>query len=261
MVSVKSNRELDLMREAGKLVAEVLHEVAGHVRVGITTEEIDALAERLTLDRGAKPAFKGYYGFRHTLCTSPNEQVVHGVPNKRPLEEGDIVGLDYGLVHKGFYGDSAVTVPVGKVEKRASQLMIATRDSLYAAIEVAREGNTLKDIARAIEETVKPFGYGIVREFVGHGIGQALHEDPQVAHYVSGASSMKLKKGMTICIEPMITEGGHAVRVLDDRWTCVTVDGKLAAHFEHTLAITDGPAEVLTEWSPARFDSVLGPLE
>jgi methionyl aminopeptidase len=260
MVTIKSNRELDIMRQAGKMVSEVLREVAALVKPGITLEELDREAEERTLARGAKPAFKGYIGYRHTLCTSVNEQIVHGIPTKRPLKEGDIIGLDYGLVYQGFYGDSAVTVPVGPISQRAAQLMRATRDALYAAIEVSREGNTLKDIARAIEETVKPFGYGIVREFVGHGIGQKLHEDPQVAHYVAGASSMKLRKGMTICIEPMINEGGPGVRVLDDKWTAVTVDGKLSAHFEHSLAITEGPAEVLTEWDLPRFDSILGSM-
>lgn len=260
MVSVKSQRELDLMRQAGKLVSEVLREVAAMVRPGITLLELDAAAEALTLERGAKPAFKGYHGYRHTLCTSVNEQVVHGIPTDRVLKEGDIVGCDYGLVFNGFYGDSAVTVPVGTISKRSAQLMRATRDALYAAIDASREGNTIKDVARAVEETVKPFGYGIVREFVGHGIGTRLHEDPQIPNYAAGASTMKLKRGMTICIEPMINEGVSRVKVLDDQWTAVTEDGKLSAHFEHTLAITDGPAEVLTEWDPARFDSILGSL-
>ncbi len=260
MVTVKSNRELDIMRQAGRLVSEVLREVAAMVKPGITTAELDREAERLTLERDSIPAFKGYHGFRHTLCTSVNEEVVHGVPNNRALKEGDIVGLDYGLVYQGFYGDSAVTVPVGKISERSARLMKATRDALYAAIDASREGNTLKDVARAVEAVVNPLGYGIVREFVGHGIGQKLHEDPQVPNYVSGASNLKLRRGMTICIEPMITEKGPAVRVLDDHWTAVTVDGGLAAHFEHTLAITDGAAEVLTEWNPSRFDSILGSL-
>jgi len=260
MVTIKSNRELDLMREAGKRVAEVLGAVAKLAKPGVTLLELDTAAERLTLERDSVPAFKGYHGFRHTLCTSVNEQVVHGIPTDRVLVEGDIVGLDYGLVYKGFYGDSAVTVPIGKISDRCVNLMRATRDSLYAAIDASREGNTLKDIAVAVESVIKPYGYSIVREFVGHGIGQKLHEDPQIANYVSGASTMKLRRGMTICIEPMINEGSAGVRVLDDHWTAVTVDGKLSAHFEHTLAITDGPAEVLTEWNPARFDSVMGPL-
>ncbi len=261
MVTVKSNRELDIMRQAGKLVSEVLQEVAALVKPGVTLAELDQAAEELTLARGAKPAFKGYLGYKHTLCTSVNEQVVHGVPTNRALVEGDIIGLDYGLVFNGFYGDSAVTVPVGAISANRARLMKATRDSLYAAIEASREGNSLKDIARAVEETVRPFGYGIVREFVGHGIGQKLHEDPQIPNYTAGASNLKLRKGMTICIEPMINEGVSSVKVLGDRWTAVTTDGKMSAHFEHTLAITEGPAEVLTEWTVSRFDSILGSLK
>jgi methionyl aminopeptidase len=260
MVTVKSARELDLMRRAGRLVSEVLQAVAEKVRPGVTLRELDIYAEELTLAREAKPAFKGYLGYRHTLCTSVNEQIVHGIPTDRVLVEGDILGLDYGLVHQGFYGDSAVTVPVGSISKESARLMKATCDCLYAAIDAAREGNTIRDVARAIEETVKPLGYGIVREFVGHGIGQKLHEDPQIPNYSAGASSLRLRRGMTICIEPMINEGSHGVRVLEDRWTAVTTDGKRSAHFEHTLAITDGEAEVLTEWNPARFGSVLGAL-
>ncbi len=260
MVTVKSERELDLMRAAGRLVSEVLQGVVAIVRPGVTLKELDSYAEELTLARGAKPAFKGYMGYQHTLCTSVNEQIVHGIPTDRALVEGDIVGLDYGLVYKGYYGDSAVTVPVGPVTERSARLMRATRDSLYAAIDAAREGNTIKDVARAVEEAVKPMGYGIVREFVGHGIGLKLHEDPQIPNYAAGASSLKLRKGMTICIEPMINEGSSGVRVLGDRWTAVTVDGLRSAHFEHTLAITDAEAEVLTEWSPKRFDSVFNSM-
>jgi methionyl aminopeptidase len=260
MVTLKSNRELDLMRQAGRLVSEVLQEVAALVKPGITLAELDREAEERTLARDAKPAFKGYLGYRHTLCTSVNEQVVHGIPTDRALVEGDIVGLDYGLVFKGFYGDSAVTVPVGPIDERSARLMRATRDSLYAAIDASREGNTIKDVARAVEDTVKSFGYGIVREFVGHGIGQKLHEDPQIPNYAAGASNLKLRKGMTICIEPMINEGVSGVRVLSDKWTAVTADGKRSAHFEHTLAITDGAPEILTEWVIPRFDSILGSM-
>ena len=260
MVVCKSPAELEKMRAANELVADILEHLAAMVAPGVTTADLDAEAEKLARAAGAAPAFKNYRGYPATLCTSVNEQIVHGVPTNRKLVDGDIVGLDYGLVYKGFYGDSAVTVPIGKVSDRCVQIMRATRDSLYAAIEASREGNTLRDIARAVEDVVKPYGYSIVREFVGHGIGQKLHEDPQIANYVAGSSTMKLRRGMTICIEPMINEGSPGVRVLDDHWTAVTVDGKLSAHYEHTLAITDGPAEVLTEWTPARFESVLGSL-
>lgn len=238
------------MRTSGKMVARVLFELAKATKPGVTLLELNNLAEELTLSLGAKPAFKGYMGYAHSLCTSVNEQVVHGVPNQRKLEDGDIIGLDFGLVYQGYYGDSAVTVPVGKVSERAKQLMQSTKDSLWAAIDAARPGNTLKDVARAIESTVKPFGYGIVREFVGHGIGQKLHEEPQVPNYEAGASSMKLKAGMTIAIEPMINEGTERVKVLNDKWTVKTEDGRLSAHYEHTIAVTEGEAEVLTSWQP-----------
>jgi len=249
MVTIKSKRELDIMRECGKKVAHVLMQVVKMVRPGITLAELDQEAERLSHGVGALPAFKGYMGYKHTLCTSVNEQVVHGIPSPRKLKDGDIIGLDFGLRYEGFFGDSAVTVGVGKIPEHAKQLMEATRLSLYAAIQKARVGNTLKDVAQAVEETVKPFRYGIVREFVGHGIGQKLHEEPQIPNYAAGASNLKLRAGMTIAIEPMINEGTAAVKVLDDRWTAVTVDGRLSAHFEHTIAITDGDPEILTEWS------------
>ena len=241
------------MRRSGRLVAQVLREIATHIRAGVSLLELDKLAERLTLDAGAIPAFKGYLGFQHTLCTSVNEQVVHGIPTARRLKEGDIVGIDFGLKYQGFYGDSAVTVPVGVISDEAKTLMTTTRDSLYAGIREAKAGNTLKDIARAIEETVRPHQYGIVREFVGHGIGQKLHEEPQVPNYTAGASDFKLRCGMTIAIEPMINAGGPEVKVLADRWTAVTADGKLSAHYEHTIAITDATPEILTDWGDGKF--------
>jgi methionyl aminopeptidase len=257
MLHVKSKRELEIMRHSGKLVAQVLQRLAKMAEPGITLLDLDAEAERLTLEAGATPAFKGYQGYKHSLCTSVNEQVVHGVPSARKLKDGDIVGLDFGLVYDGFYGDSAITVPIGEVSEAAHQLMKATVDSLYAGIAASRAGNTLKDVARAIESTVKPMGYGIVREFVGHGIGQKLHEEPQVANYEAGASGLKLRAGMTIAIEPMINEGTHSVKVLGDRWTAVTQDGKLSAHFEHTIAITEGDPEILTVWDDDGFRKVL----
>lgn len=241
------------MREAGRQVAAVLAQVAKMVQPGISLADLDREAERLTLELGSVPAFKGYMGYRHSLCTSVNEQVVHGIPGPRKLKAGDIVGLDFGLVHQGFYGDSAVTIGVGEISSVAKKLMKATRDSLYAGIAQARSGNTLRDIAGAIEETVRPMHYGIVREFVGHGIGTKLHEEPQVPNYQAGASSLRLRPGMTLALEPMINEGTAAVRVLDDRWTAVTVDGKLSAHFEHTIAITEGAPEIFTEWSEGPF--------
>jgi len=193
MVQVRSSRELNQMRKSGELVSRVLFELAKFANPGVTLLELNQLAEELTLSFGAKPAFKGYLGFAHTLCASVNEHVVHGVPSQRKLNNGDIIGLDFGLVYDGFYGDSAITVGIGNISENAKQLLQVTKDSLYAAIDAARPGNTLKDIARAIEETVKPHHYGIVREFVGHGIGTKLHEEPQVANYEAGASNLKLR--------------------------------------------------------------------
>jgi len=248
MVHIKSQRELEIMRQAGKLVAQIHQHIATLVKPGVTLLELDSTAEKLTREAGAVPAFKGYQGFRHTLCLSVNEQVVHGIPSNRQLKEGDIIGIDFGLVYQGFFGDSAVTLPVGQVSAEATQLMKVTRDCLYAGIAKSRSGNTLKEVARAIEGVVRPHNYGIVREFVGHGIGVRLHEDPQVPNYEDGASNLKLKPGMTIAIEPMINQGTAAVKILEDRWTAVTVDGRLSAHFEHTIAITDGEPEIFTEW-------------
>lgn len=257
MVTVKSQRELEIMRKAGKLLSQILQTLAEQAQEGVSLDDLDREAERLTLAAGAKPAFKGYLGFKHTLCTSVNEQVVHGIPSKRVLKSGDIVGIDFGLVYEGFYSDSAVTVPIGKVSDDAKKLMTATIESLYAGIAASRAGNTLKDIARAVEGAVKPLGYGVVREFVGHGIGQKLHEDPQVPNYEAGASNLKLRPGMTIAIEPMINVGGPQVKILDDRWTAVTTDGTLSAHYEHSIAITEGEPEILTEWENAAFRSVV----
>lgn len=258
MVNLKSQRELEIMREAGKRLSTILQQVAQMAKPGVSLLELDQEAERLTLAAECKPAFKGYMGYRHTLCTSVNEQVVHGVPNQRKLSEGDIIGLDYGLVYQGYYSDSAITVPIGKIPDFARELMRVTAASLYAGIAASRAGNTLKDVGRAVESVVKPHGYGIVREFVGHGIGQRLHEDPQVANYEAGASSLKLRPGMTIAIEPMVNLGTHQVKVLDDRWTAVTVDGKLSAHFEHSIAITEGEPEILTEWEGEAFKRLAG---
>ncbi|MCX6103282.1 MAG: type I methionyl aminopeptidase [Proteobacteria bacterium] len=245
---MKSNRELDLMRQSGKMVARVLMELTKLAVPGMKLIELDQAAEELTLSFGAKPSFKGYIGYKHSLCTSVNEQVVHGIPTDRVLKDGDIIGLDFGLSYQGFHGDSAVTIAVGAVSDSAKELMLITKQSLYAGIDAARSGNTIKDVASAIENVVKPHGFGIVKEFVGHGIGQKLHEDPQIPNYAAGASTLKLKPGMTIAIEPMVNRGTHKVKVLGDKWTAVTNDGHLSAHYEHSIAITDGDPEILTAW-------------
>lgn len=245
------------MREAGKRVALVLMELTQTAKPGVTLLELDALAEKLTQQLGAVPAFKGYSGYKHALCTSLNEQVVHGIPTNRALKEGDILGLDFGLVFRGFYGDSAITIPIGKISKEASQLLQVTKDSLYAGIDAARAGNTIKDIARAVEATTQPYGFGIVREFVGHGIGTRLHEEPQIPNYEAGAPNLRLKPGMTLAIEPMVNAGTHKVKVLEDKWTAVTQDGRLSAHYEHTVLVTEGDPEILTSWSSAQADGAL----
>lgn len=246
------------MRASGKLVAQVLEHVAGLARAGVELIELDRAAEQATRDAGATPAFKGYHGFRHTLCLSVNEQVVHGIPSKRKLKEGDIVGVDFGLVLDGFYGDSAVTLPIGEISAEAKRLLAVTKESLYAGIAAARVGNTVRDIGKAVEAVAKANRCTVVRDFVGHGIGEKLHEDPQVPNYSVGAPLIPLKAGLTIAIEPMVNLGTAAVKVLDDGWTAVTVDGKLSAHFEHTIAIREsGDAEILTEWPQGNFGQVM----
>ncbi|MBI4403870.1 MAG: type I methionyl aminopeptidase [Deltaproteobacteria bacterium] len=261
MVYIKSQRELDIMRQAGRLVAQILTELSQLVKPGTKLSDLDKKAEQLSVAVGGSPAFKGYMGYKYSLCTSVNEQVVHGIPSDRALKEGDIVGLDFGLLFNGLYSDSAVTVPVGQISKQATQLLRTTMQALYAAINTATPGKTLKDVGRAIEQVVNPHGYGIVREFVGHGIGTRLHEDPQIPNFEAAAPNLKLKPGMTLAFEPMINVGTADVKILDDRWTAVSVDGSLSAHYEHTIAITEDDAEVFTEWDNLYFNGILDHLE
>jgi methionyl aminopeptidase len=235
------------MAKASRVVAEALAVLKNAVKPGITTDELDRLAESEIRARGAIPAFKGYRNYPKTLCASVNEQVVHGIPSKRTLKEGDIVGLDLGAIVGGFYGDSAVTVAVGRIEEKAAALVQITEESLALAIEQARVGNRLSDISHAVQRHVEAAGYSVVTEFVGHGIGRQLHEEPQVPNYGKPGQGPRLQAGMVLAIEPMVNMGGSAVRVLDDRWTAVTADGSLSAHFEHTIAIQpSGPALVLS---------------
>ncbi|OGP15379.1 MAG: type I methionyl aminopeptidase [Deltaproteobacteria bacterium GWA2_55_10] len=230
------------MRRAGAIVAEVLALLKGKVKPGVTTLELEKIAEEETKKRKALPAFKGYKGYPYCLCTSINEQVVHGMPSKRALNEGDILSVDFGVRFEGFYGDSAITVPVGKVSKDAERLIRVTEESLGKAIEAARAGNRLYDISSAVQTHVESHGLSVVREFVGHGIGRELHEPPQVPNFGIPGQGVRLKVGMVLAIEPMINVGGWAIKVLGDGWTAVTADGSLSAHFEHTVAITeDGP--------------------
>jgi methionyl aminopeptidase len=251
MIVLRSRQEIDLIRASCQIVADVLHRLIDVVAPGVSTAELDALAEKWTREKGAVPAFKGYnVGGRvypSSLCVSINEEVVHGMPSpKRILKSGDIVGLDYGAVFKGYYGDSAVTVAVGEVTESAERLMRVTRESLQCGIDNMRVGNRIRDISAAIQQHAEKHGYGVVRDFVGHGIGQRLHEEPQVPNYVGTGQNPRLKEGMVLAIEPMVCEGTYEVEVLQDGWTAVTRDRRLAAHFEHSVAVTaDGP-EILT---------------
>ena len=247
MITLKSTREIDQMRKAGAIVAQILQDMAEEVAPGITTWDIDKLAESRIKELGAKPAFKGYHGFPACVCISVNEEVVHGIPSKKKvLKEGDIVGVDFGVSLDGWFGDSARTIPVGKVAPEALKLLQVTQKSLELGIEQAREGNRIFDIGHAIQNYVEGFGYGVVREFVGHGIGRALHEEPQVPNYGPRGKGLALKAGMVLAIEPMINAGSPEVKVLADGWTAVTSDRSLSAHFEHTVAILPEGPRILT---------------
>ena len=248
MVHLKSREEIEKMRRAGEVVARVLLEIEELIKPGATTADLDLFAQTRTKELGAKPAFKGYHGFPATLCVSVNEEVVHGIPSKkRILKEGDIVGVDFGVVLDGWFGDSAKTFAVGKITEDARKLLEITEKSLYLGIEQAKPGQNLFDIGHAVQNFVESHGYSVVREFVGHGIGKSLHEDPQVPNFGIRGKGMVLKPGMVIAIEPMINAGKPEVRVLSDGWTAVTVDKRLSAHFEHTVAITESGNEILTK--------------
>lgn len=247
MINLKSKDEIQMMRKAGQAVAQILDRLTQEVVPGVTTGHLDKLAESLCKELGVLPAFKGYQGFPSCVCISANHEVVHGIPNsKRVLSEGDIVGLDFGVIYHGWYGDSARTVPVGKVSSEARQLIDVTEKALFLGIQEARVGNRLFDIGFAIQNYVESFGFSVVREFVGHGIGKALHEDPSVPNFGQKGKGIPLKAGMVIAIEPMINRGGPAVEILKDGWTAVTKDQSLSAHFEHTIAITESGPEILT---------------
>ena len=247
MIVLKSRDELQRMRAASAIVAEVLATLREQVRPGVTTGELDAVAEELTRKRGAVPAFKGYVVqgrvFPASVCISINDEVVHGVPSKRrTLKEGDIVGLDFGVSVEGYFGDAAVTVPVGTVPASATRLMDVTRAALEAGIDAVRPGKYIADISGAIQDVAENAGYSLVREFVGHGIGRKLHEDPQVPNYRTGTRGVRLQEGLVLAIEPMVNEGGPDIYVREDGWTAATRDGRLSAHFEHSVAVTaDGP--------------------
>jgi methionyl aminopeptidase len=246
MIVRRSAAELDIMREAGRVTARALRAVGEAVRPGVTTAELDDVAVAVIEAAGAKPAFKGYHGFPATICASRNCEVVHGIPGKVRLVEGDIISIDMGAIVDGYFGDSAKTFAVGKVSPQATALMDATRLSLEAGIAKCVPGNRLYDIGAAVQAAAEGAGFSVVREYVGHGIGRAMHEDPQVPNYGIAGKGPQLLPGMVLAIEPMINAGGAGVRSLDDGWTVVTADGKLSAHFEHTVAITENGPYILT---------------
>ena len=251
MISLKSAREIEIMRRANIIVAEVLQELKQRVAPGVTTLELDALAEELTIKRNATPAFKGYAVagrvFPRCLCASINEEIVHGIPGNRTLHEGDIVGLDYGVIYNGFYGDSALTVGVGRVSDEAKRLMDVTEQALYKGIEQLHEGKRLGDLGFAVQQTAERAGYSVVRVFVGHGIGKKLHEEPPVPNYGEPDRGLRFQEGMVLAIEPMINAGGSDVVIKEDGWTAVTKDGSWAAHFEHSVAITKNGPYILSQ--------------
>jgi methionyl aminopeptidase len=253
-IVLKAPWELELLRRSNRLVAETLAALAERVKPGVTTLELDRFAESYLVGRGAKPAFKGYRNYPFTLCTSINEQVVHGLPSDRRVEEGDILSLDMGAIVDGYYGDSAVTLPVGRISVEAERLLQVTRECLDRAIAAARNGGRLVDISSAVQGHAEANGFSVVRVFVGHGIGKALHEAPQIPNFVDPARGRGpvLKPGMVLAIEPMVNAGAPEVRVLPDQWTAVTADGSLSAHFEHTVAITENGTEILTALDGAR---------
>ncbi len=246
MVILKSPAEIETIRNANQIVAEILGELKIMVKPGITTRELDQQSEMLAGKKGAKPAFKGYRGYPFSLCASVNAEVVHGMPSDRVLKDGDIVGLDFGALFKGFYGDAAITVPVGEVSEEAKRLIRVTEECLYKGIEQARSGQRLGDISAAIQKHVETAGFSVVRDFVGHGIGRALHEEPQIPNYGVEKRGIELKAGMVMAIEPMVNQGGWRVRVMNDGWTVVTADGRLSAHFEHSIAITENGPVILS---------------
>jgi methionyl aminopeptidase len=247
VIYYKSAREIRLMRVGGRILAEVVERLRSLATSGTSTLEIDEAVEAFIRERGALPAFKGYRGFPATVCVSINDEVVHGIPSaRRRLKEGDIVGFDLGCIVEGYYADCAVTLPIGEISPAVQKLLDVTRESLELAIQECRPDRRLSDVSHAVQKHVEAHGFGVVRAFVGHGIGRALHEEPQVPNFGEPGRGPRLRPGMVLAIEPMVTMGHYEVRILDDGWTAVTADGSLAAHFEHTIAVTEGGPDVLT---------------
>ncbi|GGA53848.1 methionine aminopeptidase 1 [Kroppenstedtia guangzhouensis] len=246
MIILKSAKELERMREAGRIVYETHQMLKEAIRPGVTTGELDRLAERFIREHGATPSFKGYNGFKGSICTSVNEELVHGIPGDRVLKDGDLISLDIGACLEGYHGDSAWTYPVGNISDEAARLLEVTEKSLFAGLAEAKPGNRIGDIAHAVQTVAESAGFSIVREYVGHGVGQELHEEPSVPNFGPPGKGPRLTPGMTLAVEPMVNAGKRYVRTLADNWTVVTQDGSLCAHFEHTIAITDQGHEILT---------------
>jgi len=249
MIICKTPREIEIMRQAGRIVALTHEELKKHIRPGITTKELDVIAEQFILKQGAIPSFKGYNGFRGSICASVNDELVHGIPGDRVLKNGDIISIDIGAKYNGYHGDSAWTYPVGEIEEETKRLLEVTEHSLFLGLKEAKPGERLSNISHAIQTYVEANGFSIVREYVGHGVGQDLHEDPQIPHYGPPNKGPRLKPGMVLAIEPMVNAGSQYVKTLADDWTVVTVDGRMCAHFEHTIAITETGYEILTKLS------------
>jgi methionyl aminopeptidase len=246
MIICKTPREIEIMREAGKIVALTHKELKKHITPGITTKELDSIAEKVIRGYGATPSFKGYNGFPGSICASVNEELVHGIPADRRLNEGDIISIDIGAKYSGYHGDSAWTYPVGKISESVQKLLDVTEKSLYLGLDQAKPNERLSNISHAIQTYVEDNGFSVVREYVGHGIGQDLHEAPQIPHYGPPNKGPRLKPGMVLCIEPMVNKGKRYVKTLSDNWTVVTVDGQWCTHFEHTIAITETGYDILT---------------
>ncbi len=247
MIIIKSSAEIEMMRIPAKVTAEIFRDVEEIIRPGVSTRTIERFMDRRIREAGMKPAFKDYNGFPGSVCISPNEVVVHGIPSKKAiLREGDIVSIDAGAIYKGWYSDMARTYPVGKISDETERLLRATKESFFEGLKFCRAGNYLGDISHAIQHRVEADGFGVIREYVGHGVGRNLHEDPQVANYGRPGRGIKLRKGMVLAIEPMVSAGTYEIEVLDDNWAAVTQDRKYAAHYENTVVITDGEPEVIT---------------
>ncbi|MDK2918804.1 MAG: methionyl aminopeptidase [Candidatus Petromonas sp.] len=247
MIIIKSDKEIEHMKEAGKIVAHTHEVLRKHIKPGITTEELDKIAEKEIRALGGIPAFKGYGGFPASICTSINEEVVHGIPGLKQLKDGDIISIDIGAVYNGYYGDAAKTYPVGSVNEDALKLIRITKESFYEGLKFCKEGHRLSDISHAIQIHVEKNGFSVVRDYVGHGIGANMHEDPQILNFGPPGKGPRLTKGMVLAIEPMVNIGTYKVRTLLDNWTVVTLDGKWSAHYEHTVAITDDEPLILTK--------------